>query len=406
MNRARLLWALAIGAQLGCSTQHDPMSDVAGSSGHASQPLPAGEPAPAAGGGGAGAPASEAGAGGEPAAPSSRAGGSAAPAEDCKREIADLGVARADRAGYPPYAGSGCSLLYVASDGALHLRSLASGEDAIVAPAAEQPTRPTLAGPDGDPTRVMAWESERDGCVHVKFGGETRAVRGEYARSAQPRATADAVVLTGFRTQAPTSDADVLLYEPMTQTLTVVGGGAGQQLFPDVSATQVAYSDFAEDADQRFDDDGRDLADVVLVERATLERRTLAAPGKQAFPLFGGDDSLVYLHWELGHPEPKLAAYAIMAWQARSAQRVMLAQVETQAPYVRPSVYGSTVEWVERPFNSDERVMRVDMRHAVPRSAFSLPGAQLYATASSPNATFVATLTANQTVPVLRAIAR
>ena len=405
MNRAVSLWTLALCAQLACSTDTTPPAAAAGSGG---QPEVAG--APAAGGGGAGEPALPAaggGAGGQTGGTAAPAAGSSAPAPAvCKRQIEDLGVARADRAGYPPYAASGCSLLYVASDGALHLRSLASDEDTVIAAAAELPARPTLAGPAEDPARILAWESERDGCVQVRFGGETRAIRGDYARSAQPRATADAVVLTGFRTQEPTSDADVLLYDPTTQNLRVVGGGPGQQLFPDVSATQVAYSDFAEDADQRFDDDGRDLADVVLVERATLERRTLAAPGKQAFPLFGGDGSIVYLHWEVGHPEPKLAAYAIMAWQARSAQRVMLAKVETQAPYVRPSVYGNTVEWVERPFSGDERVMRLDMQSAVPRNAFSMPGVQLYATASSPNATLVATLAANQTVPVLRAIAR
>jgi hypothetical protein len=69
-------------------------------------------------------------------------------------------------------------------------------------------------------------------------------------------------------------------------------------------------------------------------------------------------------------------------------------------------VYGSTVEWVERPFSGDERLVRLDMSDSNPRTAFSQPGTQLYATASSANATLVATLSANQSVPVLRAIAR
>ena len=306
----------------------------------------------------------------------------------------------------PPYAASGCNVLYVAADGALRMRSLATGTEAVIAEAAEQPARPTLAGPPDDPTRVMAWESGRTSSVQVRFAGTTREVRGSYARNAQPRASSDAVVLSGFRSLEPRSDADVLLYEPLSRSLSVVGGGPGQQLFADVSATQVAYSDFSEDPDGAFDDDGRDLADLVLVERTSGAKHKLELAGKQAFPLFGAGDTLVYLHWQVDHPEPKLAAYAIMAGEMRSDRSRQLAQVETQPPYVRPSVYGATVEWVERPFGSDQRVMRVDMQRSQPASVFSMPGAELYATASSPHATLLAVRAPSQTSPRLRAIAR
>jgi hypothetical protein len=294
----------------------------------------------------------------------------------------------------------------VASDASLRLRSLVSGAEMQIASADQRPVRPSLAGPDDDPTRVLAWESELTHSVQVRFAGNTREVRGAYARSGQPRATADAVVLTGFVTADPQSDADILLYDPSSQSLRVVGGGPGQQLFADVSATRVAYTDFAEDPDQRFDDDGHDLADVVLVERATDEHRKLELAGKQAFPLFGGDGSLVYLHWQVDHPEPKLSAYTIMAWNMAADRQRQLAIVETQPPYVRPSVYGSTVEWVERPYNADERLMRVDMQRVEPQAVFSMPGMQLFATASSARATLLATQSLDQISPRLRAIPR
>jgi len=146
---------------------------------------------------------------------------------------------------------------------------------------------------------------------------------------------------------------------------------------------------------------------VVLVDRATGEHRRLELAGKQAFPLFGGDGSLVYLHWQVDHPEPKLSAYTIMAWDMGAADRQrQLALVQTQPPYVRPSVYGSTVEWVERPYSGDERLMRVDMQRVNPQAVFSMPGMQLYATASSARATLLATQSLDQSSPRLRAIPR
>jgi hypothetical protein len=327
---------------------------------------------------------------------------SAAVSCDARRALVD--VSGADRSGYPPYAVSGCSLLYVAPDGALRLRDPASEQ--LIAPASERPSRPTLAGPASDPARVIAWESGSEQHVRVRFAGVTRSIHGTYARSGQPRATSDAVVLSAWTSSAPDSDADVLLYEPESDQLRVIGGGPGQQLFADVSATQVAFSDFSEDRDGSFDDDGQDVANLVLVERGSLQRRTLELTGKQAFPLFTQSGQLVYLSWSLGHPEPKLAAYAIMAWDAQRDSQRTLAQIETKPPYVRPSVFGDTVEWVERPNIGNERLMRARVLGGAPEIAFERAGTQLFATASSPSATLLATLTESQASPRLLAVAR
>jgi len=332
--------------------------------------------------------------------------GGITPGLACTIGVDSLLVAGVERAGYPPYAANDCALLYVASDGALWLREPGALSERVIADATERPARPSLAGPPNDPARLMAWESLRDQVVRVRFEGTTRSVLGNYHHSGQPRATSDAIALTAWSAADPHSDADILLYEPVSQGLTTISMDPGQQLFADVSPTQVVYSDFAEDPDQRFDDDGQDLANLVLVDRATHARQTLELTGKQAFPLFSDAGRIVYLSWALGHPEPKLSAYAIMSWDATSGARALLAQIETQPPYVRPSVYGSTVEWVERPFGADERLMRVQLQAAEPRVAFAMPGVHLYATASSRSATWLAASSATQSAPVLMAIPR
>jgi hypothetical protein len=342
----------------------------------------------------AGADAPEAGAG--PAEAGS--GGVAAMGDrsDCLPSFEGLAVAGADRVGYPPYAAHGCRLLYVANDGTLRLRGSDGTSDEMIAPAEERPQRPTIAGD------ILAWESARDERVRIRFGGEVRDLRGVYERSGQPRATEDAVVFTGWNGE----DADILVYEPASDRMRVVASGPGQQLFADISATQIAYSDFSEDPDGAFDEDGKDLSDIVLVDRTSLEQRRMRLPGKQAFPLLRANGDVVYLQWAESHPEPKLSQYIIMAWESRLDARVELARVETQPPYVRPSVAGNTVEWVERPSGVDERMMRVQESNQPPEIAFSRRGVQLFATASSAMATLLATQNEAEPIPRLRAIAR
>ena len=314
---------------------------------------------------------------------------------NCRPSVDSLAVSGADRVGYPPYASSGCTLLYVAGDGSLRLRGLDDTADETIAQADELPQRPTIAG------ELIAWESARDQLVRVRFAGKVHDIRGAYDRTGQPRASEDAVVFTGFKGQ----DADIALYEPANDRVRVIASGAGQQLFPDISATQIAYSDFSEDPDGAFDDDGMDLADVVLIDRATLQARTLKLPGKQAFPLLRTNGDVVYLHWAESHPEPKLSAYTIVAWDAKLDARTELALVQTQPPYVRPSVANDTVEWVERPYTGDERLMRVRQQKPA-EVAFSSAGLKLYATASSTTLTLLATQSDAEPVPRLRAISR
>jgi hypothetical protein len=329
-------------------------------------------------------------------------------AAPCVGGARDIVVSGVDRAGYPPYAISGCALLYVARDGSLRLRDLTSGAEEQIAAAADAPSRPSLAGPAAEPARVVTWESGAMQAVRVRFAGESTLVRGAYHHTGQPRAASDTVVLSGWVDSDPGGDSDVLLYAPESKALTVVGGGPGQQLFADVSDSHVVYSDFSEDSDGRFDDNGADLADLVLVDRKTGARLVHPRGGKQAFPLLTRRGSIVYLDWASSHPEPKLSAYAIAVWRASGgADDLQLATVQTLPPYVRPSVWGDSVEWVERPASGDERLMRVALQGGQPAQVvFSMPGTQLFATASSAEGTLMAATTSTEPDPRLRSVAR
>jgi hypothetical protein len=309
----------------------------------------------------------------------------------CPRMPDDIAVWVGDPAGYPSYALAGCQLLYVAADGGLHLRDLRQTVDTLIASPNDMPLRPSFAGSAADPTRVLVWESGVQRAVQLRVAGERHSLRGDYEHTTQPRATSGAVVFSGFRAAASTSDSDIVLYTIETASFSVVGGGPGQQLFADVSATQVAYSDFSEDPDGRFDDNGNDLADVVIVERASLAARHLTAAGKQAFPLLTEDGGLVYLDWALSHPEPKLSAYQIVAWDAQSQSAHMLADVATQPPFIRPSTFGNTVEWLERPYNSAARLLRVQRTGTASAAlAWSMPNADPLAHISTPTSTLMA----------------
>jgi hypothetical protein len=409
-HRLHLLLVAALSAA--CTGDREPTDTDSGKPRDVSTSPTAGrgstEPVPEAGRGGhepdagSGEPAgrSEAGRGPEPRQDRDADGGG----PDCSGSIDSLAVSGADAAGYPPYAASACALVYVSSDGALRLRELDTGHEIVIAEASERPARPSLAGARA---QLIAWESGAEQLVRVRYSGVTMSVRGEFARGGQARVTDDAVVFSAWLGAETTSDADIWLYQPASEQLTRIAGGPGQQLFPDVSATHVAFSDFSEDPDQRFDDDGRDLANVVLVERGSGAMRTLDRPGKQAFPLLADEGHVVYLQWALSHPEPKLSAYAIMDWDSLADRQANLIDIETMPPYVRPSVYGRTIEWVERPFSAPERLMRIQARAgAQPTEAFSLLGVQLYATASGPNAPLLATREPARPAVMLRSIAR
>ncbi|WP_282420972.1 hypothetical protein [Polyangium sp. 15x6] len=247
--------------------------------------------------------------------------------------------------GYAPHAVAGCLLVYVHPDGSLRARDLARGGEERLAEAVEAPRRPTAFG------GVVAWEALEAGqrVVRVRAEGATVTVTGAFDHAGEPRAAADAVVFTGWLSPDEAGDTDVFLYEPGKASVVAVASGPGQQRFPDVSNTHVAFADFAEDADGRFDENATDASDVVVMERGTGRTTRRARPGKQAFPLLGADGRVVYLEWGPMHPEPKFSAYTLIAGDVGEAgdADVAVVDIETARPYVRPTARGKWIEWVQ-----------------------------------------------------------
>ncbi len=147
--------------------------------------------------------------------------------------------------------------------------------------------------------------------VRVHDANGTVTVGGDFDHAGEPRVAVDAVVFTGWRDVDDHGDTDVFLFKPSTGEVTVIAGGPAQQRFADVSATHIAWTDFAEDPDGFFGDDSNDMADVVVLARETNEQTTRKQSGKQAFPLLGAAGKVAYLDWGLVHPEPKFSAYGI-----------------------------------------------------------------------------------------------
>lgn len=175
--------------------------------------------------------------------------------------------------------------------------------------------------------------------MRVRSGGATTTSAGAFDHAGEPRAAADAIVFTVWLEADPLGDTDVLLYDPAAGRLVPIATGPGQQRFADVSETHVAYTDFAEDPDGRFDDDGSDAADVVAVDRATGEERRREKEGKQAFPMLAGGGRLGFLDWGLVHPELKRSAYDVVIGplDGPSSSDEVLAKVVTKGPCVRPA---------------------------------------------------------------------
>ncbi|MGZ3478029.1 MAG: hypothetical protein ACXVCJ_26255 [Polyangiales bacterium] len=259
----------------------------------------------------------------------------------CTVDVSGIAIASDDPYAYPLYALDGCTLAYIGTDAALHVKDLATGEDEVVD--SESPRRPSLAGD------TLAWESRVSGTtkVRVRFGGMVVTLDGI---AGEPRAAHDAVAFTRWTTTDLNGDTDVMLYVPSKGTTTLVAGGPGQQRFADASDTFIAVSDFSEDPDQRFDGDDKDLADIGLFDRATGTLTVRKKPGKQAFPILAGGATLVDHDWASIHPQPKLEAYDLYrtAVDAPVTADTMLASVHTYPPYTRPAGRGGVVEWVVR----------------------------------------------------------
>lgn len=254
--------------------------------------------------------------------------------------------------GYPAYAAEGCTLLYVApskdgeTGGDLRLRNLATGAEIVIAEAATSPRRPVLAG------AWMAWEEEPQGRtlihLHNYENGITKTIEGTYHHASEPRISRTGLVFTVWWGSSTAADTDVALYDFSTQSVTMIGQGPGQQRFADISETHVAWSDFSEDPDGRFDDHALDVADIVIMNRQTQTMATRKRAGKQAFPMLGAEGKLAFLDWNLVHPEPKLIAYDLRLADidAPLTDSVLVQSIRTSAPYIRPTARGEFLEWV------------------------------------------------------------
>ena len=237
-----------------------------------------------------------------------------------------------------------------ASAGELRLRDLGTGVERTLAPAAETPRRPAVAGD------VVAWEATLSGKTVVRVsatGGASGAssvktISGPFDHAGEPKVADDAVVFTAWLGADDRSDTDVVLHQPSTGMVTAVAMGPGQQRFADVSATHVAWSDFAEDPDGVFDDAAEDAADIAVLDRPTAMTAGRRRAGKQAFPLLGADGKFAYLDFGEVHPEPKFSEYDLRLGEVAGPvdADVTVDHIVTQQPYVRPVARGALLQWI------------------------------------------------------------
>ncbi|GAC1561865.1 MAG: hypothetical protein NVS3B10_19470 [Polyangiales bacterium] len=265
--------------------------------------------------------------------------------------VADIEVSSDDLDGYPPYAVAGCTLVYVRSGGELVLRDLGTRAETILAGVTEHPRRPTVG------TELIAWEGDEAGRTVVRvreaLTGLVHTVGGMFVSAGEPRARGTTVAFTAWNGPNETDDTDVWLYEAGgSGDARLALGGPGQQRFCDVSNDFVSASDFSEDPDQRFDNDGKDLADIVVLDRATGRVVHRHLDGKQAFPMLASEGVLAYLDWSGIHPEPKFQGYSLRRGAVLgdpAADRTVADVVYVSSDYARPAVVAGMLEWIANP---------------------------------------------------------
>jgi len=291
--------------------------------------------------------------------------------------------------GYGPHALDRCSLVFVTAEGDLVARDLETGADVTLASAAEKPRRPAIAG------GTLAWEATEAGRSVVRVSvnlGPPTTLSGAFDHAGEPRVAADAVVFTGWLSADPLGDTDIFISLLPATDASPVLAEPGQQRFPDISTTHIAFSDFSEDPDGRFDENATDVSDVVVVERATKKATRRERPGKQAFPLLGAEGRVAFLAWGPEHPEPKFSAYTLLVGDINGSEESAVAAIQTLAPYVRPTARGAFLEWIEWSGGAPPKLLR---RPAdLSKDAVEVPeitGAELYAPVSSNSLTAVAT---------------
>lgn len=297
--------------------------------------------------------------------------------------------------GYPPYAADGCSVLYVAPStnpnmpGDLRFRNLAQNEEKVIAAATSFPRRPVIAG------EWMAWEAESEGrsLIHAanQNSGEILIIDGDFDHATEPRISPSAVVFTAWLGPETTADTDVAIYEFATTSWQWVARGPGQQRFPDISETHIAWSDFAEDPDGRFDENDMDVADIVLFDRQTQSIEPRPRIGKQAFPMLGATGKLAFLDWNLVHPEPKLVAYDLRLadLDAPLTDSVLVESIRTAAPYIRPVARGHFLEWVALTDLINSALWRMPTDSGAPEMLLPPDSTQRFAPIATDAMTFV-----------------
>jgi hypothetical protein len=258
---------------------------------------------------------------------------------------------------------------------------------------------------------VIAWEATIGGAraVRVRWGsGGAATVTGSFDHAGEPRAARDGVVMTGWLGSDDASDADIDLVKAGEAEAMAIAAGPGQQRFADISEAHVAYTDFAEDPDGRFDENASDLADVALYERATGTTTLRPREGKQAFPLLGGVGSIVYLGWGPTHPEPKFSDYVLLVGDIAEggAGDALAASIVTQAPYIRPAARGDRLEWIEWPTGNTASLHRRPIDLSAPAETIpDLVGLELFGPSASASITIVGARAPGEAMG-LRAIAR
>lgn len=313
--------------------------------------------------------------------------------------------------GYPPYAVDGCSLVYVApsanlnTPGELRLRNLAFDEETTLAEAALLPRRPVLTG------HWVAWEAdvESRSLIHVMDtrSKETIIIDGDFDHATEPRISSSAVVFTAWLGPENTADTDIAMYELKTKSWQWVGRGPGQQRFADISETHIAYSDFNEDPDGRFDENDLDVADIVVFDRSTQTAEARPRIGKQAFPMLGATGKLAFLDWNLVHPEPKLVAYDLRLVDLASplSDSVLVESIRTAAPYIRPIAHGTLLEWVAMTDMINATLWRLPTDSGAPQMVFPPDSTQRFAPTATDTMTFLGIQSSDGAV-TLQAFAR
>lgn len=345
-----------------------------------------------------------------PAPTSSTPGQTPPGAAACAEGASDVAVASEDLNGYPPYAAESCSLVYVSTTGDLVLRDLSTRAEEVIARSAERPRRPAMS------KELVVWEGEERGARVVRVlprmpRGEAYTVVGAFAMAGEPRVRGDAIVFTAWGSTVERSDSDVWLHVAGSRDTKLAIGGAGQQRFADVSEKVIVASDFSEDPDGMYDGSGADLADIVVVDRATGQITKRSAPGKQAFPMLGDGDLLAYLEWSTIHPEPKLVAYDLKVgplFGRPSADRLVANVTLMSSDYARPAVSGGMLEWVANPEGRTALYRAPLDGSAAPLRVGGLDDLQLFAPAPSAGFTVLATSTrgVGAAAPKLRGLAR